>query len=66
MSSQIYKLKTKKVPIKSNFISTFNLFIGICSKSEILLSSEIVELWTMEILPPITHFQLSLVDLKQR
>ncbi len=42
MSSQIYKLKTKKVPIKSNFISTFNLFVGNCSKSEILLSSEIV------------------------
>ena len=65
MSSQIYKLKTKKVPIKSNFISTFNLFVVICSKSEMLLSSEIVELWTVEILPPITHFQLSLVDLKQ-
>ena len=65
MSSQIYKLKTKKVPMKSNFISTFNLFVVIWSKSEMLLSSEIVELWTVEILPPITHFQLSLVDLKQ-
>ena len=50
MSSQIYKLKTKKVPIKSYFISTFNLFVGIYSKSEILLSSEIVELWTVEII----------------
>lgn len=42
MSSQIYKLKTKKVPIKSDFISTLNLFVVVCSKSEILLSSEIV------------------------
>lgn len=42
MSSQIYKLKTKKVPIKSDFISTFNLFVRICSKSEMPLSSEIV------------------------
>lgn len=42
MNSKIYKSKTKKVPIKSDFISTFNLFIVVYSKSEILLSSEIL------------------------
>lgn len=53
MSSQIYKLKTKKVPIKFNFISTFNLFILICSISEILDCSEMVELWAVGIMPPV-------------
>lgn len=53
MSSQIYKLKTKKVLIKSNFIGTFNLFILICSISEILHCSEMVELWAVGIMPPV-------------
>ena len=36
------ELKYFNTTIKSDFISTFNLFVGICSKSEMLLSSEIV------------------------